>query len=653
MAAESKPQLGWSELSGLAMVAKQIDEMPDSPEKEAMKGRYHDAFDKVLEHYDMPIQESSGRQKALGFAAHSADFGSGLLRTGVGETGLAAKAGIDKLRGQPSAWSGVDAGTRVARALNPFDRPALGMGQYLEMGGAPEMGRIADIEGNYPITGRGALGFAGDMALNPALLMGGLKSLLSKGAASAMERPPITADIMREAEGNARAAAKVESSPGMWPTVKAIPGQVAGAVMDPLSQLRDALLKYRFKNADQAVSLAENGGKIVGRPAPSAIFQREGAKGITSEGIRQDMRAIVNQNSGRINDITNEIPDIADFGITRGTPQMAENPQLLDPKSAMYPLYSPEQQAAERMPFHAREAQAARKEIESEYRAAAEGDPGLKRQLQEQIDAQGTTNVQNGQILNDRQDFLPGMKPAQPTTRNIPGLMKGPDGEWVQTERPITLNGGEEPSVAPKINPDPLSVDEFLGLPKVSQMAGAAQQKAATRKFYLSRDRFSPDSPQTPPVSREALAAEGGLYAGQGQHLRGLQEDLLDEARPGLGGDVHRINQESSSLLEGGPYIDRPKPTPSTGKPTSRSRLAFGGAPMMAMDALGTGSKTAAMAGYQALSNPWIRRGALPAARAMMVDDYWANQLKPTYDSNGMPGGDNPWALVYKYGGQQ
>lgn len=620
---------------GMALIAKEIDGMPDGPEKEAQKSRFKERYDSFMGQHEMPLIETSPfsfRPNPLKVV----DYGSGLLRTGVGETGLAL-AGKNNIP---------DAAERVARAVNPLDRPALGMREYLDLGGAGNMGTLQDAEGNYKVTGKGAAGFAGDMLLNPAMVVGGLKALLAREAAPVA--PQITADVMREAERNAKdAASKAMTQPTSWSDVWGGAKRGFSAAMDPLTALREKLLAMRFKNADDAVQLSESGGKIVGRPLPSQIFKESGANGITSKQIRQDMRAIVERNGQRIDSMVNEISDIApDFGITRGTPEMATNPQLLDPKSAMYPLYSPEQAARERTPFIARESQAARRQIESDFRSAAEGDPGLMRQLEEQKAQQGSqVFAPNGQILNDRQQFLPGMQPPKPTTTNIPGLMRGPEGEWLRTERPITINEGQGPAVAPKISTDPLSVDEFYPLPKVSEMASNAQGRAAERKFFLSRDRFSPDAPQTPPLTRGELAAEGGLYAEQGQHLRQLQEDLMDEARPGLGGDAHRINQRTSSLLEGGSYLDRPKPTPAAGKATSRSKQAFGGVPMMAVNTFGDATKPVMMAGYQALRSPWVTSVAAPAARAYWLENFWNNEYKDTPE--------NPWALIQKYGAQQ
>lgn len=647
----SKPELNWDQLSGLALVAKQIDQLPqNTPEqaaqKMALKEKYQNAHSQLLEHYDMPVPVESPDTAML----HAVDYGSGLLRTATGETGLAAKAAWDKAMGNPSTWTPQGVKGRITQALNPIDRPALTNKEYLDMAGVGDMGHLSDIEGRFPVTGKEALGFGLDTIENPAMLLG-LRQML-KGGEAAAERPAVTASALRDAEEKAKKAAGAASSPGFIESMRGVPSAAASWMADPLSNLRDALLKARFKNADNAVQLSASGGRNLQRPLPSKIFQDSGAKGITSSQIRQDARSIVNANSEKIQGLTNDVADAGNFSITRGTPDMANNPQLLDPKSAMYPLYTPEQQALERTPFLGKQAQGARAEIEAEYRAAAAADPGIQRQLEEQAAQAGSQNYgPNGETLHSRQEFLPGMVPKPPTTVSIPGLMKTEDG-FIKTERPITLNSPDQVSVAPRISMDPLSVDEQIGLPKISKMAGAAQQKAATRKFYLQRDRFAADAPQTPPASREALAAEGGLYADQGAHLRTLQEDLMDDAKPGLGGDVHRINKDTSSLLEGMPYIDRPKPTPSAGTPTARSRSAFGGVPMMAYDfGMGAG-KTAAMTGYQALSNPWFRKGALPAARSTWLQNYFSRRGTPTTNEDGMPGGENPWALIYKYGAQ-
>lgn len=643
-----KPKLGWPELSGMEMVAKQIDELPDgSPEKEAMKARFKDAHDQILEKYDSQglIDNTPGRfSKPL----HLIDYGSGLLRTAVGETGLAAKAAWDKAMGKPSSYSAGSAVARGIQAVNPWDKPALGMENYLDLGGAGDMGSIQDAEGGYKLTGKKALGFAGDMALNPSFLKKGLESILGSGAESLAERPPITADVMREAEQTAKDSSAREMSPGIMPAVKALPGQVANVATDPVGALRDALLRMRFRNADNAVEMAGTGGGIVKRPKPSQIFQESGGKGITSEQIRQDARAIVNRNSDQIDHMTNDVAGISSDGIYRGVPsEIAANPNM-HARTAMHPLYTPEQQLAERTPFTAKDAQGARAQIEDEFRTAAQGNPQLMSLVGQQVERAGVPETVDGQ--------MPLWKtPPELVTRSTPEVNLMTDDGFIRASRPaktVQSYEGGEAAVAPPASSDPLSVDEPYSLPQVSTMASAAQGKAATRKFFLSRDRFAPDAPQTPPASREALAAEGGLYAQQGAHLRGLQEDILDEARPGLGGDAHQINQRTSSLLEGMPYIDRPKPTPAAGRPTARSRSAFGGYPMMAIDAATSAGKTGAMAGYQALSNPVVR-GMAPAARAMWLENYWKNQYQPTTDESGMPAGDNPWALIHKYGDQR
>jgi hypothetical protein len=622
---------------GMALIAKEIDGMQDgSPEKEAAKAKFKDKYDSFMSAHDMPLIETSP------FSFHPnplkiADYGSGLIRTGVGESALAA-AGKNTFPG---------AAERVARAVNPLDRPALGMREYMDLGGVGDMGSLQDAEGGYKVTGKGAAGFAGDMLMNPAMLAGGLKSLLSRGATEAAA-PPITADVMREAEQMMKTRAAGEMSPGL--TMESLKNglKTAGsASMDQLSALRDLMLKLRFKNADQAVQMAEDGGRIVTRPAPSQIFQESGAKGITSRQIRQDMRAMVNQNGQAVDRMGNEVAGITDLGITRGTPEMAVNPTSFDKESAMYPLYSPEQAARERTPFMAKEARSARQQLEGEFRAAAEGDPGIVRQAEENANQAGdVVQGPNGEILRDKQQFLPGMQPKNPITTNIERVKRNPTtGDWERVQEPVTMNTQDEISVRGRGSPDPLSVDEFYPLPKVGQMASMAQSKAAERKFFTSRDRFSPDAPQTPPVTKEQLAAEGGLYGEMGGHLRGLQEDLLDQARPGLGGDAHRINQRTSSLLEGGSYLDRPKPMPAAGKATSRSKQAFGGVPMAMVNGVTDAAKPLMMGTYQALSSPWIRQGALPAARAMWLENYWNNEYKPTED--------NPWGLIRKYGAQQ
>ncbi len=645
--APQKPVLGWDQLSGLALVAKQIDQLPDSPEKEAMKARYADAHNQLLEKYDMPIREESARQAALGLGVHVADYGSGLLRTASGETVLAAKAAADKARGAPSSWTPEGAEARMKQAVNPLAPPALSNARYMEMAGVPEMGRLEDPHGNFPtVTGRGALGFGLDTVENPATLMGGIRAILAGGAHEVA--PPVMAATMRAEESAAKDAAQAAPSPGFLESAKGVPGKTASTIADPLSNLRDALLAIRFKNADEAARMG-------GKPLPSKIFQEEGAKGITSNQLRQDARAIVNANSEKIQKITDTMNQVNPSSIMRGTPDMAAEPQFADPKSAMYPLYTPEQAALERTPFTAKDAQAARAQIEDEYRIAAAGNPGIQKLLKERLEGAGAGAGATA-MLDGQQMPLFDVPPTQ-VVRSRPEITTyTPDG-FIGGTRPakeiIAFEGGSPSINAANPSMDPLSLDEPLSLSQVSRMAGAAQGKAATRKFYLARDRFAPDSPQTPPASREALAAEGGLYAQQGGHLRGLQEDLMDEAAPGSGGDVHAINRKSSALLEGMPYIDRPKPTPSSGRPTSRSKSAFGGPWQTAVDLAGDSGKGASMAGYQALSNPYLRQGALPAARAYGLREYWQDRMTPTVDENARPGGDNPWALIYKYGAQQ
>jgi hypothetical protein len=190
---------------------------------------------------------------------------------------------------------------------------------------------------------------------------------------------------------------------------------------------------------------------------------------------------------------------------------------------------------------------------------------------------------------------------------------------------------------------DPLTLERDVKWDEIRKFRQQAQNEAAVRNWYNRRsDQLQP----VYPGEAKRVEAEAGLYSKLGQHAGRLETDILDQAEPGLGGDVYRRHQDMAGLLEGGAWLDR---APKTG-PTSRSQIAFnpwqGRAFVAGQDALHAG----AMAGYQALRSPFARYVALPAARAAWLNSAWDRLDNPTTDIEGNPRIPNPWANIYKYG---
>lgn len=669
MSTKEKQQLPWHELEGMAEIAKEIDGMRASPEKEAMKAHYRETYDRVVEKYDVPLQEttSRGQEKLL----HAIDYGSGLLRTGVGEVGLALA--------QPEGYRKEDAAWRGLKALNPFGRPALGIQDYLDLGGAGDMGSIADAEGNYRVTGKQALGFAGDTLLNPALLAGGLKALIGRGAKvpSYMQTrmpgaPAQTAATLEAVRDLEREGATGAGAKGFFQGAKDVAGAIPGIAIDPLTALKQALLKYRFSTADKAAAMK-------GKAVPSEIFAESGGKGITSEGIRADFRSTIDKHDRAIDDMINGLdPTNPRHTVRRGTPSeyniadqraMQENfdPLAVSPATGLpveptghtmlYPLYEPKQAYREGLAASGKESRAVRRAMEDRVASAEIVNPGYQKQWLETQAAEGVPETAQGKAGGQYQLFKepPEVKTSTRPPRAYvareeisPGVL-----EEEHTQRPgktvQTVNGERAVGQASgNWQQDVLDTDRQMSANELRDNRRAWQREADLGGLYANgKDKLAPRLPK----DVRHVEAEAELAGRMSKHASRLEDRILDQAEPGMGGEAYLRKQDQSALFEGSPWLDR---DPVSGA-TDRSTQAFNPLQARAIGLAKNWGNNASMLGYQALRQPVVRRGILPGARALWLENYWNNQLSPTYDEDPetgqkVPGGQNPWGLIRKYG---
>lgn len=188
-------------------------------------------------------------------------------------------------------------------ALNPLDgKNAPSTAEYLEKGGVGEMGRVSDLipmaepgtggmftpekGGKLDITGRGAAGFVGDVALDPATwasfgASAALKTAGKAGAKAIAAREAVETAIAQGVKGEAlqrlemeaaEAVAKVASSKAGAETAKKLE-----TVLNPIGGLMESGGKKLYKSAfGEADRVAAAKGKDL---MPSEIMWDDGFKG--------------------------------------------------------------------------------------------------------------------------------------------------------------------------------------------------------------------------------------------------------------------------------------------------------------------------------------------------------------------------------------
>lgn len=667
-----KPTLDPDSMDDLEKMWKMVHSTPEGPQKQKLMDAAYRVQARVAEKFDLPVQAIAPDAHMLGVL----DWGSGMARTAVGEPLLAAKAGYDKLTKGKTNWTPSGAADRIASAVIPVGEPAQSSGQYLEQLGVPEGGHLAETSlgkrlgiergSRWDITGRGAAGFGLDMGMTPKNLLkapemakrleGGVAAVQDTGRLSefgagwgdaipaplkSYEQPlppvggqPQTAQRLRTVDELRGEAARAAGAPGMLQTAKeALPRNALELMVDPTKKFANMLQEWRFRHADEAARLKN-------KPLPSQIMREHGGSGVTSSGIRSDMQQALTEHEQEIQKLGEAAPFTRK--IPRGSPDDYDyllNPGLASEvkmdESMMYPLYDAEQKAAERAIVSGADAQGARKFIEDRARQAEALNPGFSSAEQTWEDATQAAGTRAKADLG--QGELP-LFEGKPVER----YQVGPQVEIGGVERPFktitTIEGDAAMHGLPPKELDPLSLPRDVGWDEIRKARQQAQSEAAQRDWYRRRsDELQP----VYPGEAKKIEAEAALYNKWAQHLGGLETDLLDEARPGLGGQVYLRQKDMAGLLEGGAWLDR---APKTG-PTSRSQIAFNpwqGRALVGAEKL---ANNAAMAGYQVMRNPYTRYLAAPAARSLWLENYWQRQNEETPQ--------NPWALTYKYGAQQ
>lgn len=659
-----KQELDWRKLDKLASTAKQIEAMPPGPARESARRKYAQAMDALSQEFVIPTEVIAPDAHLLGVI----DWAEGLMRTGIGEVARGAVAAKDAMTGQPNAWTPGSAIDNAVSAIIPFGQPARDTEYYLDETGAgkyiPDV-RISDIPGMAKdihdpgwkdwyrvrpggpadVSLKGFLGFAGDLGVSPKMAKAGWEKYKKIPATpepvdqvlTMKNGKPATAAELRGMDELAREGAKRAGAQGM--NMGTFLEGLKGIIVDPIPQMRDALHSWRFRHADKAAELA-------GKEKVSPIMRsKPGLKGVTTEGIRADMRKVIAENNERIGKIADE-SGVNDPGrainVRRGTPDDVVEMNLgadfgspidvpVENRSLLSPLYGPEQMRAEASLVNGVEAQKARALIEGNVRGAEAPNAGLRKAWEEMKAAEGTPQVAIDPVTGEQMPLW-----AQPPERVV---TVGPQVQIGGVERPLRTTERLEgvPAIGSRLPEefDPLAVDRPINFPEVDQFTKDVQGELAERNWYnRRRDRLMP----VQPGDQKAIAAEYEAYSRLAPHAAALREDLLDRAKPGAGAQARVLNKESSSLLEGGAWLDRAP----RGAPTTRSMIAFAPLQGRAIMAAEGAANTGAMLGYKALRSPWTRYLVAPGARAAWLESIWDRQNDP---SDG-----NPYALIYKHG---
>lgn len=161
-------------------------------------------------------------------------------------------------------------------------------------------------------------------------------------------------------------------------------------------------------------------------------------------------------------------------------------------------------------------------------------------------------------------------------------------------------------------------------------MAKRAGDSARAARMY-----DKPGMMNVPSAGDRARFTAENMALGQAQDTirdtaRRTQGDLLDQMRPGAGGEVFQYNKDTASLLKGAPFVDRPFSKAPNSTRSAKFRLAEGaGAGSAEKNLLDLGQKIAVdswdagkLGTAKLLLNPWSRYGAQPLGRAAMVEEY-------------------------------
>ena len=701
---DARPEISFEDLDEMEGIAKQIHAMPGGANKEKAIQAFKNAHAKVLEHMDMPTDAIAPDAHLLGIL----DWGDGALRAGVGESALLTKHVADKVRGKPSGWRGAEAIDRLTDALLPMGDPARGSAEYMERYGVDDLGQLSDtwvgkklgVErgGRWDLTGRGALGFGLDMGLTT----GNIKGLKNKWDAAGMaeraaENAPKTASTLAKELAALRKEQALAPPKTLYPTWKstteggktslrfspgtAIPGAwdtLQKGLTDPLQHLGELLYKSRFSNADKAA-------EATGKKLPSKIMMENGMPGVTSGGIREGMRGIINRTENSIDQMAT--PEEGLF-----VPKMNESQFLL-------PVKNVRDSRAAQLPGSSIPIAAAQEDVLGQFEHAARQDPGVVRRMEEARAQSGLVPTgPNGELLYENgavQEVLPGVNKVtnnsgfspQEVTRSYPRIRRElvepavparrvtrarPDGspyyedipakpavykdvpvmedvpmmEQVHVDRPPTVEPGRdihrtEGTLAPH-GPAPETALQTYDRPfswtDARQIRRNFQKQAADAGLYSQRDRLLP-GPQA------KVDATAKLHNATANRAGELELRMLDQAKPGLGGAQWEKHRDVSGLLEGGQYLDREFTGGGPTRATTGTKKAFSPSDGRLWDMLDAAKGVAQAGGGKVLMNPWTRKALAPAAKATWINDYWNREYNES--------DQNPYGLIKKYGVQK
>lgn len=583
----TRPELGSDELDQLADAYKQVQAMGPGPEKDRMLTAVRNVHAQMLEHYDMPTEAIAPDAHMLGIV----DWGSGLARTGAGEGALAAKAAYDKATTGETKWDLGSAANRIANAAIPVGEPATSSGQYLDMLGVPEGGMLSDTAlgkkmgvermGRWDITPRGAAGFALDMGLTPKALMRGA------APAAAMTAGKTAAELAAE---NAAAGAERKLAPPPTVPQQTLQGGKAilsGALTDPLKQLGELLYKRRFGAADEAA-------EATGKKLPSTIMMENGMPGVTSGGIKKGMKSIINREENAIDQLH--------------TPESAGMMPVRNRSEFLTPLNSADTQKALKIPGSSIAVEGAVNDVTNQFEHAAMQDEALMGNWQK-------SKMEAGKVRTD------------PNTGELLFERRGEG----RMDAPLSVNPPATKSVLQH-------AEQQFGPSDARQIRRNFQSQARDAGWYSKRDVLEPGA-------KAASDAKAAMYNKVGGRAGELELEMLDEAKPGLGGEVYGKHQNISGLMEGAPYLDREFTGGGPTRATTGGARAISPWGTMTKDLVSGAMGVAEAGGGKVLMNPWTRYLAAPAARSAWINDYYRRQTELS-DSN-------PYALIRKYGVQK
>jgi len=596
----------------LGETAKAVYGMPSGPQKDAAMERLKKAYSMAEQEYDLPIESTSPDEPL----SRLMDYGSGLMRTGVGEAVLALARKND-LKGAGSRILDAAAPDLPFVKSGPFSRPALGAGEYREKLGAtgPEYEKPLFPESTgIPLTRGGAIDFTANTLLDPNILHGLSKLKLGKS------KPTIEAlqkQFAQEIE-NAKNRGSFTS------TLKAIPK----FFVNPAKTLGEGLENLRFRDADMAAVDAKQ------RPFTS-VWREHGKPGITSRGVDLGKEKIMNAESGAVNKLLEEVPTGEDL-VTRAKKFYTEK---FGPETASKMDYSDELKLQQQLGYvHPRaDVMDVMNSPKIEENIATEGLTGPTLTAKQNLgDVFRETALADPELVRAHQAAL--AREAAELERAATTTKLGKDalgGTTYEELNPPPYNKKPVPTDILDFQEKFYSPKELNSLAKSMQGIAAASKSSVYNAPNPAMQVLNKTEQRMAPLFQKA---EGSMAADIGTRARELQHETLASIAPEKGAESLKATKNMATLLKAGPYTSEPYLGPNQSSTRMGRLIRYSGSPVVggAVEALQDLGGAGALAAGKALASPWTVYGMQPAVRG-----YLSEQAAKERASQ-------PWAILQR-----